>query len=116
MRCGVTRQEAQRGRGDRRARGERRDRGRGLVGQRGELDRHAGEALLALAGPGAKPGIALDLLDVAIAARDAVLDIGERHILTSAQHDLACHGYRSSDAATLPPTYAPCAAAACGPT
>src|SRR5207302_10078780 len=90
-RVGRAREELHRRRRDRRARRERRDvRGLELVQLR-ELRRDRPEALLALARSRAEAGVALDLLDVAITARHAVLEIGERHVLAATEHDLAGH-------------------------
>src|SRR3954451_772472 len=62
-----------------------------LLGQRGELGRDRGEALLALARSGAETGVTLDFLDIAIASRHRVLEVSERDVLAAAQDDLSRH-------------------------
>jgi hypothetical protein len=53
--------------------------------------RDRGEALLALARTGTESGVALDLFDIAIATRHAVLEVSERDVLAAAQYDLSRH-------------------------
>jgi hypothetical protein len=50
------------------------------------------QALLALAGAGAEPGVALDLLQIGEASLDGPLDVRQRDVLAPAENDLAAHG------------------------
>src|SRR5712692_4022289 len=98
-------ENAERNRGQRRPRGERQ---LGLA----QPPRH-GHAFLALAGSGAEAGVALHLLEIAVAERKGVLEIGQRHVLAAADDDL--HDAIPRARAAPAPTRAPSSAAASTP-
>src|SRR5690606_32121869 len=89
-------QKAERRGRDRRARGERPDGRRIAPGPLGQRDRDQRQALLALARAGAEAGVALDLLDVAVAELDRVEDVLEGDVLAAAQDDLVLHAPASA--------------------
>src|SRR3569832_1470116 len=88
MRVGRVREQLDRRRRERRPRRERRNLLGRRVRQPRELRRQRAEALLALTRAGAEAGVALDLLDIEVAAIDAMLEVRQRDVLAATQHDL----------------------------
>src|SRR5688500_18496995 len=91
MRVGRAREDLDRCRGVGGGGGEGPDRGGLDLRELRELRCDRTEALLALTRSRTEAGVALHLFDVAIAARHAVLEVGERDVLASTEHDLARH-------------------------